>query len=124
MDADSYLKRALDSLTSSKQKASMPIFKSDIGFLQPKRFFSGSTGDGSAALESCISSYFRNPTYGPGVGATRLERYERAIKLGLKPPAIVSCVHSFRLPEAYLFRSITFLTLSRGRMSIVCVNMV
>lgn len=43
----------------------------------------------------------RNYDYGPCVGVTRLERWERAQALGLNPPSEVNTEHQPDLPDLY-----------------------
>jgi DNA polymerase delta subunit 4 len=41
---------------------------------------------------SCCNAFDRNYDYGPCIGVTRLERWERAQAMGLNPPLEVSVV--------------------------------
>lgn len=47
---------------------------------------------GHFSLMSCCNAFDRNYDYGPCIGVTRLERWERAQAMGLNPPLEVSVV--------------------------------
>ncbi|KAF7302084.1 hypothetical protein MIND_00775100 [Mycena indigotica] len=64
--------------------------------LQPKSLTWIRTGEDQTGDDEILRHFDHAPEYGPTVGMTRLERWERAHKLGLKPPNAVRPPRLFR----------------------------
>ncbi|WCJ27742.1 polymerase delta 4 [Euphorbia peplus] len=90
-------KKTAISKPSSKSKSKSPKNVAAIGsdITQPKALISHGAPDlldDYGKDEQVLRQFDMNMAYGPCVGMTRLDRWERADRLGMKPPREIGCL--------------------------------